>query len=157
MVDREELRKKYAGTEKDFTGQSFVGADFRSKIFRGGIYTRADFSEAYFDGASFREAELSLANFSRARIYECVFAKNCYMEGVDFSYTVFGQVTLSKVNLIRAIFRYANLSEFGFYEVDLSYADFSGAREFEIGRCKDVVFYETIMPDGSIRTDASNK
>lgn len=46
MIDREELLRKYAGGEKDFTGQSFVGADFRSKIFRGGIYTRADFSEA---------------------------------------------------------------------------------------------------------------
>lgn len=152
-MDREEIIRRYAGGEKDFTGQRFGGADFRDEIFKGGIYTRADFSDAYFDGVEFEEADLSFADFHRARIYECVFATNCYMEGVDFRYAVFGQVSFIKTDLTRAIYRNAVLSEVSFKNVNLSYADLSGAREFIIGMCENVIFYETIMPDGSIRTD----
>ena len=50
-------------------------------------------------------------------------------------------------------FRNAILDEFSFHDVNLSYADLQGAKEFTLGRCKNVIFYETMMPDGSIRTD----
>ncbi len=153
-MDREELIRKYAGGEKDFTGRSFRGVDRRDKTVKGGIYREADFSNSYFDGSSFVEADLSFAKFVRTRIYESVFAENCYMEGADFSYATFGQITFCNVDLSRAIFRNARLSETGFYDVDLSYADLSGARRFNEVRIENVLFYETIMPDGSIRTDS---
>ncbi|MEM9275864.1 MAG: pentapeptide repeat-containing protein [Cyanobacteria bacterium P01_F01_bin.143] len=150
-MDREELLRLYAGGEKDFTGQSFGG--LRDQSIRGGIYRETDFSEEEFDGASFREVDLSFADFRHVQMYESSFRK-CYMEGVNFSYAVFGQVSFIKTDLTRAIFRNATLSEFGFYQVNLSYADLSGSREFILGRCENVIFYETIIPDGSICTDS---
>jgi uncharacterized protein YjbI with pentapeptide repeats len=153
-VDREELIRKYAGGEKDFTGGNFRSANWISKRVRGGIYREANFSDAYFDGSSFVEADLSFAKFVRVRIYESVFAKNCYMEGADFSYAVFGQVTFCNVDLSRAIFRNARLSETSFENANLSYADFRGARRFNEVSFENVIFYETIMPDGSIYTDS---
>ena len=75
------------------------------------------------------------------------------MEGVDFSCAIFGQSSFYNADLTKAIFRNAILDEFSFHDVNLSYADLQGAKEFTLGRCKNVIFYETIMPDGSIRTD----
>ena len=151
MIDREELLRLYAGGEKDFTGRSFAG-DYRDRIFRGGIYREADFRGAYFDGSAFRDADLSFAIFEGVRIYECVFAKNCYMEGADFEEAYFGQVTFSNVNLTRAIFKNATFNEAGFKNADLSYADLRGATKLISGRCRNVIFHETIMPNGAVYT-----
>lgn len=81
---------------------------------------------------------------------------NCLMEGIDFTNAEFGQVCFYEVDLTKAIFRNAILSEISFYKANLSFADFRGAKDFRIGRFDEVIFHETIMPDGSIRTDASS-
>ena len=154
MIDREELLEKYAGTEKDFTGRRRGG--LRDKTIRGGIYRESDLSGRYFDASAFREADLSFANFSCIRMYETSF-KNCYMEGIDFTGARFGQVGFKNVDLTRAIFKNATLGETSFKNVNLSYADFSGARRFNEGNYINLIFYQTIMPDGSIRTDAPSK
>ena len=60
-----------------------------------------------------------------------------------------------EVNLSHAKLRKAKLTETSFLDSNLSYADFSGARDFEIYGCRGATFYETIMPDGSIRNDIS--
>ena len=99
MIDREELLEKYAGTEKDFTGQSFGG--LRDGSIRGGIYKNTSFSDEYFDGASFREVDLSFADFRHVRMYESSF-RNCYMEGADFTSAKFGQVIFYEVDLTSA-------------------------------------------------------
>ena len=151
MIDREELLEKYTRTEKDFTGKKFSG-DYRDKIFRGGIYREADFRGAYFDGSAFRDADLSFAIFEGVRIYECVFAKNCYMEEADFKSAYFGQVTFRNVDLTRAIFRNAIFNEAGFKNADLSYVDLSGAKKLTVGDFKNVIFHKTIMPNGAVRT-----
>lgn len=75
------------------------------------------------------------------------------MEGVDFTNARFGQVLFSKVDLSRAIFRNAIFEEAGFSKANLSYVDLRGAKKFIIESCENVIFYETIMPDGSIRSD----
>jgi uncharacterized protein YjbI with pentapeptide repeats len=78
-MNREELIRKYAGGEKDFTGGDFIRSHWIDDTARGGIYQEAGFSHA-----------------------------------------------------------------------DLSYADLSGAKNLD--RYKNVICYETIMPDGSIYT-----
>jgi len=147
-MDREELIRKYAGGEKDFTGRDFRSADCYEKIFRG-IYREADFASASFDGCSFEESDLSFAKFTRVRLYETVF-KHCLLEGADFSYTHFGQASLIDSDLRGAIFKNANFVEGSLRNVDLSYADLTGAKNFD--RYENVIFYETIMPNGQICT-----
>jgi len=153
MVDREELLEKYAGTEKDFTGQRFVGANWIDKIVIGGIYHRTNFRDASFIRSGFDKADLSLANFSGARMFESGFGWDCYMERIDFSYASFSQCNFQGVNLTRAIFRNSTISETSFKNANLSHVDLSGVKEFDSCSCKGIIFYETIMPDGSIRTD----
>ncbi len=150
-MDREELIRKYAGTERDFTGQRF-GVGLTDQIIRGGIYSRTNFNEGFFESSSFIEVDLSFADFSLIRMYESSFM-NCFMEGTDFTAAEFGQVIFKNVNLTKAIFRGAVFSEFDFSRTDLSYVDFRGAKDFDCVGFNDVIFYETIMPDGSIRTD----
>ena len=150
MIDREELLKKYAGTEKDFTGRRRGG--LRDQSIKGGIYREADFSRRYFDCGSFIEVDLSFANFRGVQMYESSF-ENCFMESANFTSAKFGQTGFFEVDLTRAIFKNAILGEAGFCDANLSYVDFSGAKRFNEVRFDNVVFYETIMPNGSIRTD----
>lgn len=149
-MDTEEFIRKYAGGDKDFTGRDFRHSHWgeNDKIFPG-IYREADFSSAYFDGCSFKESDLSFAKFKRVRLYETTF-KDCLMEGADFSYAHFGQAGFSSVDLRGAIFRNANFIEGNFNDTVLSYADLTGAKNFD--RYENVIFYETIMPNGQIYT-----
>jgi uncharacterized protein YjbI with pentapeptide repeats len=152
-MDREEFLRLYARSEKDFTGKSFRGANWIDRIVIGGIYHRTDFSQASFIRSGFDKADLSFARFIGARMYESGFGWNCYMEGVDFSYAVFSQCNFSRVDLSRVIFKNATISETSFTHANLSYADLSGAKEFDSCSCRGTIFYATIMPDGSVRTD----
>jgi|GEM_PF-2758028 len=154
MIDREELLRLYAGGEKDFTGQKFRGSRWVDQDPKGGIgiFRETNFTRSFFDGSGFRNADLSFANFTMVRIYETFFAENCYMEGVNFSYAVFGQVTFYDVNLTKAIFKNTTFEEAGFENANLSYANLSGATKLVSGRCKNVIFHETIMPNGSVYT-----
>ncbi len=72
------------------------------------------------------------------------------MEGADFSYAYFGQAGFGSVDLRGAIFRNANFIEGNFDDTVLSYADLTGAKNFD--RYENVIFYETIMPNGQIYT-----
>ena len=139
-MDREELIRKYAGGEKDFTGRSFRNADWVDKIVRGGIYREADFSNSYFDASGFDEVDLSFAKFIRVRMYESGFGKTCCLEGIDFSYAIFGQCNFSGVNLSQAVFKNATLGEVSFRNVDLSYVDLSGVERFNEVSFKNVIF-----------------
>ena len=148
-MDREELLRKYAGGDKDFTGKRCGG--LRYKSIRGRIYREADFSGRYFDGGHFIGVDLSFTDFRRVRMYESTIG-NSYMEGADFSDAIFGQVTFYNVNLTRAVFRNVVFEEAGFKNANLSYADLSGATRLFSDRCKNVIFYETIMPNGTVYT-----
>ena len=150
-MDREELIRKYAGGERDFSGRK-IQAHWNDRVDKRIIYQQADFSNSYFDSSGFDECDLSSAKFLYARMYESTF-EDCDMPGADFTYATFGQVGFNYVNLRGAIFKNTDLVETGFNGCNLSYADFTGAREFSLSNCMDCIFYETIAPDGSIRTD----
>ncbi len=153
-MDREELLRRYAGGEKDFTGRSFRNSNWIDEIVRGGIYREADFSNAYFVRSGFDQADLSFSKFVGARMYESGFGRTCCLEGIDFTYAVFGQCNFSEVDLRGAIFRNATISETSFTNANLSYANLRGARKFSSCSCEGTIFYETIMPNGSIFTDS---
>jgi uncharacterized protein YjbI with pentapeptide repeats len=86
-------------------------------------------------------------------MYESGFGRS-YLEEIDFTYAVFSQCSFIRVNLSRAIFRNATLGETYFDYTNLSYADLRGIKRFNEVSFNNVVFCETIMPDGTIRTDS---
>ncbi|WP_072044898.1 pentapeptide repeat-containing protein [Aliterella atlantica] len=143
--------KKYAGGERDKTGRNCRGANWRDEVDIEIIYHQADFSNSYFDSSGFSGCDLSFSKFLYVRMYEGGFA-DCYMPGANFTYATFGQVVFNDVDLRSAIFKNTDLVETSFRRCNLAYADFTGAREF-FRPFKECLIYETIMPDGSIRTD----
>lgn len=151
-MDREESIRKYAGGERDKTGRNCRGANWIDRVDIGIIYHQADFSNSYFDSSGFDECDLSSAKFVRARMYESGF-EDCDMPGADFRGATFGQVGFNYVNLRGAIFKNTDLVETHFNGCDLTYANFTGARESSLRPFKKCLIYETIMPDGSICTD----
>jgi uncharacterized protein YjbI with pentapeptide repeats len=152
-MDKEETAKRFAAGEKDFTGGNLRGVDWRNRIERGKIFREADFTRAYFELSGFDQCDLSFAIFRRVRMYESGFGR-CCLEGVDFSDASLSQCSFAENDLTRAIFGGAIISETNFKNANLSYADFTGAREFNSSfPSEGAIFYETIMPDGSIHTD----
>ena len=152
-MDREELIRKYAGGERDKTGRNCRGANWRNEIDKGIIYHQADFSNSYFELSWFDECDLSFTKFIHARMYESGFGRS-YMPGADLTYPKFGQCRFTDVDFRTAIFKNTTISETRFKRCNLAYADFTGAREFFLIDCRECLFHETILPDGSIRTDS---
>jgi uncharacterized protein YjbI with pentapeptide repeats len=150
-MDREELIRKYAGGEKDFTGEDFRNSLWVDEIVRGGIYQEADFCNSNFVRSGFDKCDLSFTKFVRTRMNESGFGRS-YMPGVDFTYAIFGQCSFIEVDLREAIFRNATIGETYFDKCNLAYADFREAKKLCFNS-ENSIFYETIMPDGSIRTD----
>lgn len=97
---------------------------------------------------------MSYANLKGARLGEAALT-GANLEGADLSNAVFGQTSLSKTNLSHANLRRAILTESSLKNANLSYADLRGASDFSIYACKSAIFHETIMPDGSIRSNSS--
>jgi uncharacterized protein YjbI with pentapeptide repeats len=153
-MDREELIRKYAGGEKDFTGRNFRGANWDNRIAREEIYQEADFTGFYSDLSGFDMCDLSFTKFVRARMFESGFGQ-CYMPGVDFTYATFSQCSFTDVDLREAIFRNTTISETYFRKCNLAYADFTGARKFSLDWCEGSIIYETTMPNGKIYTCTS--
>lgn len=72
-------------------------------------------------------------------------------EGADLSGACFGQTAASNANLSYAKLRGAILDEVTFRNANFSHTDLSGAMlNFVLN---EAIFCETIMPDGSIRSD----
>jgi uncharacterized protein YjbI with pentapeptide repeats len=153
-MDTDEFIRKYAGEGRDFTGRRF-GGERNDENFRG-IYREANFANTIFDGCDFRESDLSFAKFKRVRLYETTF-NDCLMEEADFSYAYFGQAGFRSVDLRGAIFRNANFIEGSFGDTVLSYADLTGAKNLIEASYVNVIFYETIMPNGQIYTGRTNR
>ncbi|MEH2166023.1 MAG: pentapeptide repeat-containing protein [Nostoc sp.] len=97
---------------------------------------------------------MSYANLKGARLGEAAL-KGANLEGADLSGVVCGQTGFFDTNLSHANLRGAILTETSFDDANLSYADFRGTQNFSINRCKGAIFHETIMPDGSIRSEST--
>lgn len=153
-MDAGELLRRYAAGERDFTGVKLPGIHLMDKELSKVIFREADLSNAYLDWTNLSYADLSHANLRGVRLGEAAL-EGANLEGADLSGAVFGQTYLGKANLSHAKLRDAILTETSFDDANLSYADLSGARDFSINRCKGATFCETIMPDGSIRSDGA--
>ncbi len=95
---------------------------------------------------------MSFANFTEANFGESGFEK-VNLEGANFTKAIFFQTGISKCDLTGTIFRKFRLEESQPMDGKLTRVDFTGARDLYFGSKTKVIFDQTIMPDGSIRTD----
>ncbi|MEM7595041.1 MAG: pentapeptide repeat-containing protein [Cyanobacteria bacterium P01_A01_bin.83] len=121
-MDREELLRRYAAGERDFSGVSLRGLDFSDCDLRGIILSNADLSMTGWVGANLSRADLSgaifhdgglnnailiEANLSRARLQDCALVgadlTDACVQGTQFGNEPFlKRANLTGVNLSQA-------------------------------------------------------
>ena len=150
----EEFLKRYAAGERDFRDLDLQGICVQDKRLSGLILSGANLRKADFAHSVFTKSDLSGANLRYARLSEACFME-ASLEAADLRNVNFLQTLFYKTNLKGANFSNTLLEETGFNGSNLSHTNFSGALKFDLPRCKKAIFYETILPDGTIRTDNS--
>jgi len=110
----------------DLRGCRFAGARFKQAAFIECNLSGVDFSDAVFEKCAFVTITAPGANFQRLRINDSgVFAKDCVLQGADFSDAHLPNMNFRGDVLRDAVFRAATLPGSDFSECDLSRADFA--------------------------------
>lgn len=112
----EEILKKYAAGERDFSGANLSEMNLSRANLRG-----ADLSEANLSVANLSGTILSEANLSRARL------NVARLSGANLSQAKLTQANLNVANLIRADLRGAQMTQSALIRAELIRANLSGA------------------------------
>ncbi len=147
----EELLRRYAAGERDFTGVDLSESKLSFANLRNIILKDAYLGYVVMDDTDLSFADLSGANMEGISLGESIL-QGANLTGAILIDAVFGQTFLGDANLSYADLTGANLSESSFDNVNLSHADLTAATGFYIEMFKDAIFDETVMPDGSIRS-----
>jgi len=113
--------------QRDLRGCCFAGGRFKQAVFLECNLSGVDFSDAQFEKCAFVTITAVRANFQRLRIDSGVFAKDCVLQGADFSGAHLPDMNFRGDVLSDAVFRAATLTGSDFSECDLSRADFAQA------------------------------
>lgn len=115
----EELRRRYADGERNFSGVDLSGAmvtgsvsdeDFFVAIdLRGIDFSRANLSGADLSGANFTEANFSGANLKRCWMYKC-----------DLTRANFTQADLTQATMTESFMKYTDFTEANLRESSVS-------------------------------------
>lgn len=151
--------------------------------YMGGVILRgADFTNVNLSESDFTQADLSNARMRGVRIFQSVFERT-NLSGADLAGSWFGEsdfyyANLSRVNLrnarihdmcfvctdlTEAIFKRARLKSVSFESAELIRTDFREAKFWSENerifgvKFRNCRFEETLMPDGSMRSDAGEK
>ena len=147
----EELLRRYAAGERDFTGVDLSEARLSFKNLSNIILRDAYLGYAIMDDTNLSHADLSGANMEGISLGEACL-KGANLTGAILIDAVFGQTYFRDANLSYVDLTGADLSESSFNNANLSHADLTAASEFYIERFKGAIFHETVMPDGSIKS-----
>lgn len=124
--------------QADLRGANLSGANLSRANVSSAILTDADLSHANLFGANFFHTRFGYANLTRADLRES------NLTGAF----------LSPTNLTRADLSYANMRDARMISADLTGANLSGADLTGVEDQELIIFSNTTMPDGSIRTGA---
>ncbi|MCC7128565.1 MAG: pentapeptide repeat-containing protein [Microbacteriaceae bacterium] len=108
--------------DRDFTGQSLVGANFSNCSFRNVSFERADLSRSDFTGASFEYVSFVHANLTNSR-----FEDSSGDYGLNFSFANLSGAGLSSVSFDNAWLIESNLSEANLVNARFTKCDFHEA------------------------------
>lgn len=160
----EELLKRYAAGERNF-----AGVDLRynpEEGLRVAILKGIDLSKAFMDSINIVGVDLSFSNLSQGRIDACCL-EDVNLTETDLREASFIQASIIGVNLIGANLTDADLTYVRLRKANLTGANLTRTRLvgadiidsnltnalIEVTNLSRTFFRNTIMPDGSIRTD----
>ena len=160
----EELLKRYAAGERNFAG---VDLSYNSEEgLRVAILRGINLSEAILDCINIIGVDMSYSNLSRGRIDAC-WLEDVNLTGANLREARFIEASISGADLTgadltgadltRTSFRKVNLSEANLTRTRLRYTDIIDSNltnaVLNISDIDEPFFRNTIMPDGTIRTD----
>ncbi len=167
-MEVEELLRRYAAGERDFSwieelfGElievDLSGINLTEFEFDVNPICCCNFTRANLSGANLSELTLDETNFSFTNLREVSMAQSSLqganltgadLTGADLGGAYFWDANLTDAKLINT---YIECSLDG---ANLTRADLTGAKGWESASFEDCIFYETIMPDGSMRTNNS--
>ena len=116
----------------------------------------ADLSDASFEDSNFSSASLLGASFLETAFDNCAF-RNASLVNVDTLNAKFTGCDLTNATLsgifMGADFQNAVLTGSDFSGADLTGVTLKGATGFDPSNYSNVIYFETILPDGTTRTD----
>lgn len=145
----EELLERYAAGERDFSGievratdelvsANLTGINLSGSLLAEMILDRVDLSDAILRNTHFGQTDLSGANLQRADL-----------SGASLGHGSLDNADLTDARLIGAYLQGTDMSNVNFTRSNLTGAKTSDSPYF-VGS----MFNNTIMPDGTIRTDS---
>ena len=137
-------------------GASFNSAEVNGSIFTGASFVNADLSETDVKESDFSNASLQGSSLLNADLTGCIFI-SANLSSIDaqesnFSSTDLTDATLSG-NLSGANFHTSTLTGADFSGSDLSDANLKDAIGFDPADHTNVIYSNTTLPDGTVRTD----
>ena len=138
------------------SGASLSNADVNGSVFSSGLFVNADLNEAVFKECDFSNANLQGTSLIGTDFSGCVLS-SANLTSADGSATDFSGCNLTGATLSgqfpSSSFQGSILTGADFSGSDLTQADFTGATGFDASSYSNVTFFETILPDGTVRTD----
>ncbi len=147
-ISYEELLERYAAGERDFSHtQPWGDNELRGANLEGIILVHADLAENDLSGANLTRANLSGAGLEQA-LFDGANLTRANLCGAFLDQAQFIGANLTEACLIKAWkIEFAN-----FCQANLTNATLRNAHnEREPFILRDAIFYNTVMPDGSIR------
>ena len=144
----EELLERYAAGERNFSGLSIDASDELC----GANLSYTDFGGAYFDQLLLENTNLKRSNL-RGAVFSLVSLSLANLEGADLCGASIGLSDLGGANLTDSNLSGAYLEGTSFGFANLTRANLSGAQVSDRTDFRNTIFSETVMPDGSVRSD----
>lgn len=138
------------------TGSTFSRAEGNSSNFSQAQLDLVDFNRAVFVDSNFTQANLNNSIMGKASFSNCIF-EDAKLTSVDateasFSDSNFTNATLSG-NFTDTNFQKCDMKNAQFSGADLTNANLTGSLNFDPASYIGVIYANTIMPDGTARTD----
>ena len=164
VMKAEELLKRYAAGERDFSGVDLREIDLSRVNLPGINLSQADLIGADLRGSDLSDANLTVANLAGARLRQTRFDR-ADLSGANLQCAVLEGAIMESANLSRADLTDANLAGARLMKADLfgariNYANLTqtnlkDARGFDFVHCEDgcIIVDRTIMPNGEIEQE----
>jgi uncharacterized protein YjbI with pentapeptide repeats len=152
IMDVSELYERYAAGERDFPGVDLSNANLNIAGLEDYEPGKNDLSGINLSGANLSGAIIDYVNLSGANLRSADLTRSHLFDtkliGADLSDSILDFAEIA-ADLIDANLRESSLEHTTFISADLTGADFTGAYFLASGQ-GDVIFYNTILPDGRI-------
>ncbi|MTJ49969.1 pentapeptide repeat-containing protein [Dolichospermum sp. UHCC 0259] len=144
-IRTDDLLARYNAGERNFAGIFLEGSEMAGVDLSGIDLSDSDLGEIYMEDVNFTGANFCSSRIGQAGLIRCIL-RDADLTRTNMGFAHLSRSDLTNAKLVDAYLSGADMVETNLTESDLTRADLEGAN------MKRSIYYNTIMPDGSIRT-----